>query len=215
MDRQSSLFDDESYDSAHDHKTILPVTNGELSYYPQWLNATEASALQTQLREEVEWQQSVIQMYGKPVKIPRLNAWYGDRYCRYAYSGYHFEPLPWLPSLLAVKKRIECDTGFQFNSVLVNCYRDGNDSVAWHSDDEPELGRNPVVASVSLGAERAFHLRHRYNKALAVQKLQLTHGSLLIMAGELQHYWHHQVPKTQKNVSERINLTFRYITSQE
>jgi len=203
MSTQTSLFDLV--------KEELPIVDGQLTYYPDWINEAEASSLFTHLREGLEWQQSLISLYGKQVKIPRLNAWYGDSHCSYEYSGTRFEANPWTASLLDIKARIERLTGFRFNSVLANCYRDGQDSVAWHSDDEPELGHNPIVASVSLGSERQFQLRHRYDKNLETQKLALAHGSLLVMSGELQHYWHHQIPKTRKNVDERINLTFRYV----
>lgn len=203
MNMQTSLFEPE--------KEELPVSDGKLTYYPSWINDEDASLLFAHLREALLWQQSLISLYGKQVKIPRLNAWYGDAHCSYEYSGTRFEANPWTPSLLDIKTKIEHLSGFRFNSVLANCYRDGKDSVAWHSDDEPELGRNPVVASVSLGAERQFQLRHRYNKGLDTQKLVLAHGSLLLMSGELQHHWHHQIPKTQKPLGERINLTFRYV----
>ncbi len=203
MQEQPSLFDLD--------KEELPITDGRLTYYSDWLNNNEASQLLTTLKQQVAWQQSTINIYGKSVKIPRLNAWYGDAECPYQYSGKVFSPLPWLPCLWEQKLKIEQITGFSYNSVLVNCYRDGNDSVAWHSDDEPELGRNPPVASLSLGAERTFQLRHRYNKDLAIRKLNLGHGSLLIMSGELQHHWHHQLPKVANLKQERINLTYRYV----
>jgi alkylated DNA repair dioxygenase AlkB len=200
---QTSLFTTES--------ESLPITNGSLQYYPGWLAEDKANQLFSLCKEQVDWQQSVIQLYGKSVRIPRLNAWYGDADCPYRYSGHSFSPKPWLPELLALKERVVAQTGIQFNSVLVNYYRNGYDGVAWHSDDEPELGRNPVVASISLGVEREFQLRHRYQKDLAVTKLQLAHGSLLVMGGELQHYWHHQLPKSRRQLGERINLTYRYI----
>lgn len=203
MNNQPSLF-------AIDKEELL-IEDGNLDYYPQWLDDKEGFSLFEQLKREVQWEQSIINIYGKSIKIPRLNAWYGDANSPYTYSGSEFEALPWLPSLFDLKARIEAFSGFRFNSVLVNCYRDGNDSVAWHSDDELELGRNPPVASLSLGAERQFQLRHRFNKSLDARKLTLAHGSLLMMSGELQHYWHHQIPKTKKAVGERINLTFRYV----
>ena len=193
----------------------LPIVDGELTYYRHWLSQAEAQQLLVVLRQQVQWQQSTIVLYGKPVKIPRLNAWYGDAGCDYHYSGHQFAPHPWLPCLEVLRHKLQTVTGKAFNSVLVNCYRDGNDSVAWHSDDEPELGRNPLVASISLGAERSFQLRHRYHPQGSQRKLTLEHGSLLIMAGELQHHWQHQLPKTAKQVGERINLTYRYVISPE
>ncbi len=191
----------------------LPITDGRLTYYGGWLNNDEAAQLFITLKQQVTWQQSTINIYGKLVKIPRLNAWYGDANCPYEYSGKAFAPLAWLPCLWEQKLKIEKATGFSYNSVLVNCYRDGDDGVAWHSDDEPELGRNPSVASLSLGAERIFQLRHRYHKDLATRKLNLGNGSLLVMSGELQHHWHHQLPKVANLKEERINLTYRYVNS--
>jgi alkylated DNA repair dioxygenase AlkB len=203
MQEQTSLFDSVVDD--------IDIVDGSLKYYPQYLDGNEASLLYEILKEQIAWQQSEINIYGKRVKIPRLNAWYGDENCPYEYSGHYFHPKPWLPCLYDIKCRIEALTGASFNSVLVNYYRDGNDGVAWHSDDEPELGRNPVVASLSLGEQRSFHLKHRYNKTLAVRKLELSHGSLLLMGGELQHYWSHQLPKTTMACAGRINLTYRYV----
>lgn len=191
--------------------TEVAIVDGTIRYSPHWLTSEESQTLFESLRQNVAWEQSTIKLYGKTVKIPRLNAWYGDPGCRYEYSGRSFEPQPWLPELEKLRQNLEKNTTYRFNSVLVNCYRDGNDSVGWHSDDEPELGRNPVVASISLGAEREFQLRHRHNSDRDKCKLNLTDGSLLLMAGELQHYWHHQIPKTRRPVGERINLTFREI----
>lgn len=192
----------------------IPLKDGELRYWPAWLNQSEADSLFKRLRASVAWEQSTINMYGKAVRIPRLNAWYGDKGCAYRYSGRLFQPLPWLACLEAIRMRLQQELSIPFNSVLVNCYRSGQDSVAWHSDDEPELGQNPHVASISLGATRAFHLRHRFDKACSAHKLELTSGSLLFMSGALQHNWEHQIPKTAKSVAERINLTFRYVIPQ-
>lgn len=203
MKYQSTLFDEP--------KEVINITHGSLDYYAKWLSSDEADALFAVLKEQVKWQQSMISLYGKTVKIPRLNAWYGDGNCPYEYSGHKFQPSPWLPCLKAIQQRVEKLIAFSANSVLVNCYRDGKDSVAWHSDDEPELGRNPTVVSLSLGGEREFQLRHRYDKSLGIKKITLSHGSLLVMGGELQHYWHHQIPKTTKNCAERINLTYRFV----
>jgi alkylated DNA repair dioxygenase AlkB len=189
----------------------IPIVDGELYYAHSWLDAESANTLFTTLRKTVEWQQSTINLYGKNVMIPRLNAWYGDEDSPYQYSGHYFEPLPWLDSLYSLKIRLEQETGHNFNSVLANCYRDGKDSVAWHSDDEPELGVNPVIASVSLGEERVFCLRHKSNKNEIVRKINLTHGSLLLMSGSLQQHWQHQIPKVSTKVGERINLTYRYV----
>ena len=152
-------------------------------------------------------------MFGQLRRIPRLQAWYGDNGCRYRYSNLLLEPLPWTPLLLDIKALAEQQAGCAFNAVMLNCYRDGQDSMGWHSDDEPELGLNPVIASISLGACRRFSLKHRSRTQLTPVYLEPAHGSLIIMSGALQHHWQHAVPKTRKPLGERVNLTFRRIQS--
>ena len=191
----------------------IDLGDAKLTYYPQWLGPESARNYFSLLRQKVTWEQSTIFTYGRHLKIPRLNAWYGDRGSDYQYSGRKFEPLPWLPELLELKNRLENTTEYKFNSVLVNCYRNSNDSVSWHSDDETELGSNPIIASISLGAEREFQLRHRCNKSLSLHRMALTEGSLLVMDGSTQNHWQHQLPKTKQHVAERINLTYRLIVS--
>jgi alkylated DNA repair dioxygenase AlkB len=148
-------------------------------------------------------------MYGKRINFPRLTAWYGDNDKPYSFSGITLNPLSWTKTLSEIKNRIEPKAGVSFNSVLLNLYRDGNDSISWHTDAEPELGKNPVIASVNFGETRNFQLRHIETKEKV--EIELVHGSLLIMQGELQHFWQHQVPKTAKKIKDRINLTFRVI----
>ena len=143
---------------------------------------------------------------------PRLSAWYGDPSARYAYSGLSLEPIPWFPVLAEIKAEVEAASGAVFNSVLANLYRDGADSMGWHSDDEPELGERPVIASASFGAIRRFRLRHRHRRELDPVAVPLNHGSLLIMKGDTQSNWKHQIPKTRKVSEPRVNLTFRTIT---
>jgi len=199
----------------------IKLIGGEVMYFSRWLFSSSLNAsaptLYPTLKQQVEWQQTDIFLYGKTMRIPRLNAWYADPQCGYTYSGKYFEPLPWLPVLLLIKTAVEATLapllqGTSFNSALVNCYRDGQDSVAWHSDDEPELGQNPVVASVSLGSDRLFQLRHKQHKGDAYRhSIPLLDGDLLFMYGAMQHHWQHQIPKTRKPVGERINITFRYI----
>ena len=150
-------------------------------------------------------------MFGKEVNLPRLTAWYGDKGKSYKYSGIEMNPNTWTPTLLIIKEKVETVAGFNFNSVLVNLYRNGQDYVSWHSDDESELGNNPTIASVSFGATRRFILRHKSNRDLGKVEVALTHGSLILMQGTTQHFWQHQVPKTAKKISPRINLTFRVI----
>ena len=148
-------------------------------------------------------------MYGKRVDFPRLTSWYGDNNKPYSFSGITLDPNPWTKELLEIKAKIEPIADVNFNSVLLNRYRNGSDSISWHTDAEKELGRNPIIASVNFGQARKFQLRHIETKELL--EINLTHGSLLIMQGELQHFWQHQIPKTKKIVSERLNLTFRVI----
>jgi len=188
----------------------IPLKDGGLEYYPRFFTTAEADSLLQQLLEQVEWKQESMTLYGKQVPFPRLMAWYGDAGSAYAFSGVTYLPRPWIPPLLQIKQRIEPVAGVTFNSVLLNLYRNGKDSMGWHADDEPELGRNPVIASVNLGAARRFMLRHRQDHRLKYA-LELQHGSLLIMKDQLQHYWQHQVPKTTRPLPSRINLTFRVI----
>ena len=148
-------------------------------------------------------------MYGKKINFPRLTAWYGDNDKPYSFSGITLSPKVWNEELVSIKSKIEQIAKVDFNSVLLNRYRDGNDSISWHTDAEKELGINPVIASVNFGATRKFQLRHIKTKEKL--EIELTHGSLLIMQGELQHFWQHQVPKTKELKTERINLTFRVI----
>lgn len=185
----------------------VELDHGEYMYIPGFFNPGESDRFFNSLRNKVDWRQESMSMYGRNVAFPRLIAWYGNDNKPYSFSGITLYPSVWLPELLEIKDRIEPFAGVTFNRVLLNLYRDGRDSVSWHTDAEPELGRNPVIASVSFGASRKFQLRHLQSKEKI--DLELTHGSLLIMQGELQHYWQHQIPKTRKTVGERINLTFR------
>lgn len=150
-------------------------------------------------------------MFGKLLPMPRLTAWYGDK--GYTYSGLHNKPQPWLPVLLELKERVEQASGNKYNSVLLNLYRTGQDSMGWHSDDEAELGNEPAIASLSFGGERKFSFRHRTRKDLKSQSIDLAHGSLLLMQGATQHHWLHQVPKTARAMTPRINLTFRKVVT--
>ena len=185
------------------------IDNGEYIYLPNYFSKAESDLLFDSLRENIIWKQESMNMYGKIINFPRLTAWYGNNDKPYSFSGITLQPLPWNPEILEIKKKIEPKANVVFNSVLLNLYRNGNDSISWHTDAEPELGKNPVIASVNFGETRKFQLRHIQTKAKL--EIELTHGSLLIMQGELQHFWQHQVPKTSKVVGERINLTFRVI----
>jgi alkylated DNA repair dioxygenase AlkB len=160
------------------------------------------------LEQKIEWEQQWITIRGEKRPIPRKTAWYGTPEAKYTYSGIENEPKPMTPILDKIREILEKHTHCQFNSVLLNYYRSGRDSIYWHSDDEPELGKNPTIASISLGATRTFHLRHKITKELI--QIPLTHGTLLIMAGEIQHKWEHSIPKEPTIRKPRINLTFRY-----
>lgn len=185
------------------------LSNGTLIWYPYFFSAEESDRYLSALINGARWQQESMKMYGKIVPFPRLTAWYADAGVTYSYSGLTHQPEPWTEELLQIKNRIEVVAGNTFNSVLINRYRGGSDSMSWHADDEPELGRNPIIASVNFGATRTFQLRH--NTTTERINVELTHGSVLIMAGELQHHWKHQVPKTKREVDERVNLTFRLV----
>ena len=188
------------------------LPDAEIRYFRTFFTPSKADFLLDQLLRTIEWKQNTIKMYGKENPVPRLEAWYGDKGKSYAYSGIKMEPRPWTDDLLFIKKSIEAKAGVIFNSVLINYYRNGQDRVAWHSDDEKELGRNPIIASVSLGAERNFKLRHKHYKSNdQKEQIILNHGSFLLMEGTTQHNWMHEIPRTAKPIGPRINLTFRII----
>jgi len=186
---------------------VLKLEDANIEYQPDFIDNESASELYQQLFEKTSWDQDTVVVYGKAHLTPRLSYWVGEDWMDYRYSNHTMKAHPWNPLLLDIKRLIEEKTGDSFNSVLVNYYRDGRDSNGWHSDDEPELGKNPIIASLSLGAARDFHLRHKKRKDLK-HKMRLEHGSLLMMRGETQHYWQHQIPK-RAHANGRINLTFR------
>ena len=185
------------------------VLDGEVYLLRQFYQRPDADQLFQTLRKELAWQEENIIIAGKGVKVPRLICWYGDPEAVYQYSGVVHEPLPWTADLFRVRQQIEQYCGRYFNSVLANLYRDGSDSMGWHADKEKELGINPFISSLSLGDERLFKIRH--NKTKQTIDINLQHGDLLLMGGALQHHWRHCVPKTRKEKSPRINLTFRQI----
>jgi len=187
---------------------ILPY-DGEVLYYPNFFTVEESDRFFKALTMNTQWQQDQIRFFGKAVNLPRLTAWYGDADKAYSYSGIPMTPHPWTPDLLEIKRSIETVAKLEFTSVLLNLYRDGRDSVSWHCDDEEELGINPTIGSISFGATRTFKLRHLKDKA--VQKVELGHGSLILMRGSTQHNWEHSIPKTSRALTPRINLTFRVI----
>lgn len=188
----------------------LPLADACLQLDPAWLPATRADALTVQLREGLDWEVHRIRMFGRMVDSPRLSSWIGDAGASYVYSGARFEPRPWHPALLQLRRELTSLLGVDFNSVLANRYRDGRDAMGWHSDDERELGRCPVIASVSLGATRRFSLKHRRQPGQKLG-LELPNGSLLVMRGDTQANYRHALPRTARKVADRINLTFRCI----
>lgn len=207
--RQLDIFGSENETNFFPKTGLNIIRNGEFFYFPNFFSKAESDLFLQNLKENIDWKQESMNMYGKQANFPRLTAWYGDNDKPYSFSGITLAPKVWTRELLEIKNKIEPLSKVQFNSVLLNRYRSGNDSISWHTDAEKELGINPVIASVNFGATRKFQLRHIKTKEKL--EIELTHGSLLIMQGELQHYWQHQVPKTSKVVNERINLTFRVI----
>lgn len=188
----------------------IPLQDATIKLYPHLYDSVLADAFLQQLLAETAWRQDQIHIYGKLRKLPRLTAWYGDPGCSYEYSGISMEPLPWTQCLSAIRSGLETLTGDDFNSVLLNLYRDGADSMGWHSDDEQTLGLNPVIGSLSFGATRRFRLQHKSDKTLT-ESIDLASGSYLLMAGATQHHWRHCITSTQRVCGPRINLTFRKI----
>jgi len=185
----------------------IPIEDGELAMLAHMpLPASPAQVLE-QLIRETPWRAETVVLYGKRYLQPRLTAWFGE--ASYTYSGLTLAPAPMTPLLNGLRRTVEDLTGHRYNSVLLNYYRDGADSMGMHSDDEPELGPAPAIASLSLGATRTFILRHKLNKRTV--KIDLTDASLLLTAGDFQKYWLHGINKTAKPTGERLNLTFRYV----
>jgi alkylated DNA repair dioxygenase AlkB len=190
----------------------LHLREAEVHWHRHWLPRDAADTLQRTLREDVPWEVHRIRMFGRQVDSPRLSCWMGDPAARYRYSGTDFVPQPWHPALLPLRDQLAAFCGHAFNSVLLNRYRDGDDGMGWHSDNEPELGPAPVIASLSLGAGRRFLLRRRDDHAKKAEVL-LDHGDLLVMGGQTQRLYQHGLPKSARPLAERLNLTFRWINA--
>jgi alkylated DNA repair dioxygenase AlkB len=203
---QTSLFEPKPEQNAF---VQLPMQDANVRYFPNWLEQLKAHQYLNILSNTLRWRQDTIKLYGKEHFIPRLQAWYGDDDAFYKYSGLPLAPLEWTPALIELKQCCEGIAGQRFNSVLANWYRDGRDSMGMHSDDEPELGQRPTIASVSLGAERQLIFKHKQTKQRV--PVPLANGSLLIMSDQTQDYWQHGINKTAKPIDARINLTFRRI----
>jgi len=212
--RQSDLFSVSQENQTQNRQLIKlavqELDSQELEYYPDFLNDNDAAELLLQLQQGLTWQQPCLTIAGKSIPIPRLQVWMGDKASQYTYSGKTFIAEPWHPKIASLKAQIEQQTGFQFNSALCNLYRNGQDSVAWHADDEPELGNRPCVASLSLGETRIFQLK-RKDKQGPFKKIELAHNTLLIMKPGVQEHWLHRVPKTKQTLGARINITFRLL----
>ncbi|MCW3094295.1 MAG: 2OG-Fe(II) oxygenase [Ferruginibacter sp.] len=194
-----TLFDDKQlFDAGKKKITHFDIPDAELTLQEQFFEKEVSDRIYEVLLNQTPWQQRERKMYDKIVLDPRLTAWYGKQ-----------ENNAWTPELLMIKEKIESACEFCFDSVLLNLYRDGQDSVSWHSDKKTAAGKNPPIASVSFGETRAFHLRHKFNKEIKPFHIPLTHGSFLLMAGTMQDFWEHHIPKTSKMIAPRINLTFR------
>ncbi len=189
---------------------LINIPDGTLIYYPDFFAVKDANFYFNVLLRNIAWQQDTITVFGKTYLQPRLTALYANNDKPYSYSNINMLPHMFFSELDSIKSRVEAVTKTNFTSCLLNLYRNGNDSNGWHSDNEKSLGNDPVIASVSFGAQRMFQLKHKTNKALK-QNILLSHGSLLVMKGKTQEFWKHQIPKTTQKVTPRINLTFRYI----
>lgn len=201
-----SLFDEPP---ARDAGIEIAFHDAALTFYPDAFTASEADRYLGALLDTTPWRADTITIHGKSIPLPRLQAWYCDHDWPLHYSGIRVPALAWSETLRLIRVRLNDLIGLDFNGVLVNCYRDGNDSVGWHSDDEAEWGPNPVIASVSFGATRDFVLKHRRDKQIKPVTCPLTHGSLLLMGDQVQNAWQHQLPKRRRVTSPRVNLTFR------
>ena len=186
-------------------------TGGKSSfrYIRNFLDGDHASSLLDTFHKELNWQQYDIRLFGRMIPQPRLSCWYGDACSHYSYSGLHLPPMPWHPALQDLREQLQESLHCPFNSVLANAYRDGRDSMGWHADDEKELGAEPLIASVSLGASRRFLIKSKTGSE--THDLLLEHGSLLVMQGQSQRAYMHSLPKTKTPIGLRINLTFRQI----
>ena len=200
MVTQSSLFTPEI--------ELLELLDGKCTFVRDFLNSIDAHDLYRTILENVPWKQDKLTLYGKTHLTPRMSCWMADPSLRYRYSNMTMHPTPWQKPLKKIAHAVGTHAGITFNSVLINHYRDGQDSNGWHSDNERELGPDPIVASLSLGGSRDFRLRH--NETKQTHTINLTHGSLLVMHSGMQTHWQHTVPK-RAHAESRINLTFRAI----
>lgn len=189
----------------------LDLPGGDCRLLEGVIAREDGARLMRGLLAQADWVQPEVGMFGRRFRSPRLAAWYGDPGAVYRYSGMVNRPLPWLEELAELKTCLEDRFDTRLNSVLLNLYRNGNDAMGWHSDDEPELGLEPCIVSVSLGGTRRFRLRHRFDPAVKPVFIDLSHGSVMVMGGSTQNNWKHALPRTRRPVEPRINLTYRYV----
>ena len=199
------LFEENKFE-----KIQIPLPEAVLNYYPTFFAEELANNFYEKIYTETHWKHESIVIFNRKILQPRLTALYGNDGKPYGYSGIVMQPQPFSPTLMFIKNEIEQLTNLRFTTVLLNLYRDGNDSMGWHSDNEKELGNNPIIASVSLGATRKFQLKHQ-TKIEIKKDINLSNGSLLLMEDGFQKHYKHQIPKTKQSVLPRINLTFRTI----
>lgn len=200
-----SLFNDtEFFNSGKLRIQQFDLPDAELCLYEHFFDREESDRIYKTLLEETPWKQEPITIHGQTHMMPRMVAWYGKRRA-------NKPPTPLTPTLAAIKEKVEATSGVEFTSVLLNLYRDGKDSVAWHRDHDREFGRNPVIGSVSFGETRPFQIRHKFREDIDKIEIPLNHGSFLLMGGAMQHYWEHRIPRTAKDLKPRINLTFRTV----
>jgi len=197
-------------ENPHWRRIRLPGADVRLA---RFCAALPAQAWFARLYTEIPWQQHRLKIFGREVDSPRLSCWIGDPQAVYTYSQTRFEPQPWTPALRELREALNRICGEVYNSVLCNLYSSGHDAMGWHSDSEPELGAEPVIASLSFGATRRFRLQHKRDPALRAD-IALESGSLLLMAGATQRHYRHDLPRTAREVGARINLTFRHIGAQ-
>jgi alkylated DNA repair dioxygenase AlkB len=201
-------------DLFREQKIPMSLSDGRLGYlrfWPNWMPSEEADLLLARAIKQTPWRHDSIRMMGRKIPIPRLQNWFGTPGTNYTYSNIRLEALEFPPWMDRLRRSIEIQTNSEFNRALVNYYRDGNDSVDWHADDEASLGNEPMIASFSLGVERKFDLRHNLTGQRV--SLNLPHGSLLLMGPGLQSFWKHRIPKSRNLSDARVNFTFRYMTT--
>lgn len=190
-----------------DQLETIELPDATLLWCSNFIEASKANQLMLQLTKELPWQQDDITVFGKTYPQPRLTCLFGHQGKPYMYSNIVMQPHPWTPLMTWLKEQVETVSKTTFNTVLCNLYRDGQDSNGWHADDEKSLGQNPIIASLSFGADRTFAIKHNEHKIS--KKIILNNGSLLVMKGAMQHNWKHAIPKTKQKIGSRINLTFR------